>query len=211
MDEFKYNIGYLDEEELWQAQAIKKFGREFNVKLIEVPIALSEIWPFIVENELDAVIVDFRLFESGKVTYDGAQVVSEIMKHNEHFPMFIMTSYENNAVEQSENILIIRGKDALTDDELFEKFVLVLKRTISSYRKKVEEAKATLLEIEQKILAGQETTPSDDVARFKAELLLSEIDKDNSMPMNFNAMGHSHQMKEMLEMTKALVEKLKKK
>lgn len=211
MSEFKYNIGYLDEEELWQAQAIKRFGTEFNVKLIEIPISLSDIWTSIIDNELDALIVDFRLFESGKVTYDGARVVSEIMKHNEHFPMFIMTSYENNAVEQSENVLIIRGKDVLTDDELFEKFVLVLKTSISSYRKKVENAKATLLEIEQKILAGKETTPTDDVARFKAELFLSEINKDNSMPINFNSMGHSQQMQEMLDMTKTLVEKLKKK
>lgn len=211
MNEFKYNIGYLDEEELWQAQAIRRFGKEFNIKLIEVPIALSGIWPFIVDHELDALIVDFRLFESGKVTYDGAQVVSEIIKHNEHFPMFIMTSYENNAVEQSENVLIIRGKDVLTNDELFEKFTLVLKTSISSYRKKIEKAKTTLLEIEQKILAGEETTPSDDVARFRAELFLSEIDKDNAMPINFNSMGHSQQMKEMLDMTKNLVEKLKKK
>lgn len=211
MNELKYNIGYLDEEELWQAQAINRFGVEFNVKLIEVPIALSEIWPFIVENELDALIVDFRLFESGEVTFDGAQVVSEIMKHNEHFPMFIMTSYENNAVEQSENVLIIRGKDVLTDDELFEKFVQVLKTYISSYKSKVEKAKATLLEIEQKILAGEETTPSDDEARFRAELFISEIEKDNSMPLNFNSVGHSQQMKEILDMTKTLIEKIEKK
>lgn len=211
MSEFKYNIGYLDEEELWQAQAIKRFSTEFNVILIEIPISLSDIWTFIVDNELDALIVDFRLFESGKVTYDGAQVVSEITKHNEHFPMFIMTSYENNAVEQSENVLIIRGKDLLTEDELFEKFVLVLKTSISSYKKKVENAKATLLEIEQKILAGKETTPADDAARFKVELFLSEINKDNSMPANFNSIGYSQQMRDMLDMTKTLVEKLKKK
>ncbi|MFV0403904.1 MAG: hypothetical protein ACK5KV_08135 [Bacteroides graminisolvens] len=211
MNDFKYNIGYLDEEELWQAQAMQRFGTEFNVKLIEIPISLSDIWTFIVDNELDAMIVDFRLFESGQVTYDGAQVISEIIKHNEHFPMFIMTSYENNAVEQSENVLIIRGKDVLTDDELFEKFSQVLKASISSYRKKVEKAKTDLLEIAQKIRTGGQTTPADDAIRFNAELFLSQINKDNSMPMNLNSMGHSQQMEKMLDMTKDLLKKLKDK
>lgn len=211
MSEKKYNIGYIDEDEICQATARQKLSADFNVVLIDVPFKLEDIWEFVLDNELDALIVDFRLFESGQVPYDGTQVVSEVKKHNEHFPMFIMTSYENDAVEKSDNVLIIRGKEILRDREQLDKFVVVLKASINSYKKKVESAKMTILNIEDKLSKGEILTAAEDAERFKAQLFLIETDKDESFPKNLASLGYSSQLKNVLDKTDELLEKLSNK
>lgn len=206
----KYNIGYLDEEELWQAMAVARFSTEFNVTVVDFPITLDRIWPFIVGKNLDAMIVDFRLYGSGQVSYDGADVVSEIMKHNAHFPIFIMTSYEEDAIEHSENVLIVNGKDVISDQDnaAFDRFTLILKNVIRTYKDKVADAKAKILEIKRKVEAGEILSPADDEALFRAELFLNEIDKDNSLPSNLTSIGYSNQLKELIDKTDSLIKSI---
>ncbi len=208
----KYNIGYLDEEELWQAIAINKLGSEFNVTVVDFPISLDKIWQFIIDNYIDAIIVDFRLYGSGQVSYTGADVVSEIMKHNKYFHIFIMTAFEKDAIDKSENVLIINGKGVLSEDkgkDALDNFILVLKHVIKSYKDRMENAKATILELHRKSLSGQTLSPEEDEALFHAELFLNETDKDNALPSNLNSIGYSCQLKEIIRKTDNLISELK--
>jgi hypothetical protein len=211
MEEVKYKIGYLDEEENWKALVRSKLKDDFCLDLIDIPIALDEIWPYITDNALDALIVDFRLYESGKVSYDGGKVVQEIMKHNTHFPIFIITSYEENALADCENVLIIHGKELFTDgyDSQLNTFKIRLKSVIRIYKAKVEESKKILLELGKKERKNVAITSEDDANRFNAELFLSEIDKDDATPPNLYSIGYSTQLREMLSTAKEIVEKLK--
>ncbi len=208
MNNKKYTIGYLDEEELWQAQASAKLSSNYNVEIIEVPIPISEIWNQVVDRNLDALIVDYRLFGSGVVAYDGNAVVAEIMKHNEHFPMFIITSYEDDAIKKGDNVLIIKNKDIFTDDNLFEKFSGQLDAIIRVYNEKVKQAKDTIFQINGKQNNGEALSNDEKEKVFKAELFLSEIDKDNSLPSHMFSVGQSQQLQEMIELTQELLGKL---
>lgn len=203
----KYKVAYLDEEEMWQAIARTTLGVDFDLRLINVPIAISDIWPYIVENEIQALVVDFRLFESGQVSFDGNQVVREVMSHNLHYPMFVMTSYETDAIESSDNVMNIRGKETLEDEKQYSKFREILKAKVAEYIRKEESAKNCVDQLNEKSLK-EVLTPVEEENRFKAELYLSELDRDNAAPLNTLTSAYSTQLQNLLEQANQLLEKL---
>lgn len=132
-----FTIGYLDEEEQWKLMFRNSLKSDFNIVLLDLPEKVSDIWRIVEEEKLDALIVDFRLFESGKVTYNGNDVVNDIRSHNLHLPMFVITSYEDNAIELCEDVFIVRGKEMLTDTQKLSLFKKMLSRAINTYNHQV--------------------------------------------------------------------------
>ncbi len=211
MEENKYSIGYFDEEEVWKLTARNSLKDDFNIYLIDVPIDKENIWPFIVDKELDAIIVDFRLFESGQIAYDGNVVVSEIHKHNEHFPIFIMTSYEEDAIENCEDVLIVRGKETLTDPERLKEFKMILLAAINSYHRREDECKDIIMRLQQKLANNETLSLQEEEDRFKAERYLSELNKDARLGTNMLTSSYSAQLKSILDAANEIVESLKNK
>ena len=83
----KIKMCFLDEEAAWRMEAYRNFKDEFEVHIVEdnqFPKEVSGIWQIITEIEADVVIVDYRLNESGVLSYTGENVLHETRKHNLH-------------------------------------------------------------------------------------------------------------------------------
>ena len=80
MENNNYCIGYLDEEEQWRLTARNGLKSDFKIVVLDLPQTPDMVWPAILENKLDAIIVDFRLFENGEVTYNGNDVIVDVQK-----------------------------------------------------------------------------------------------------------------------------------
>ncbi len=207
MDKNNYNIGYLDEEEQWRLTARNGLKSDFRIVVMDLPQAPDMVWPAILENKLDALIIDFRLFESGEVTYNGNDVIIEVQKHNKHFPLFVMTSYENDAFSQCEDVLIIRDKSMFQKSEELHRFIQTLKSRLDSYRRKEEECRQRLLELNKLDTLSQ---PQKE-EKFKMELYLSELDLDNAPALNLLSSGYTDSMQSMLKLAEEISDSLKKK
>lgn len=206
MGEKKYIVGYLDEEEQWRLTARNGLISDFTVSVLDLPQSPEQIWPVILKEKLDALIVDFRLFESGEVTYTGKEIITEVQRHNKHFPLFIMTSYENDAFSQCEDVLIIRDKRMFDNNEELSRFKLTLSARLDSYYKKESLFRKRLLELNKL----ENLTQPQKEEKFEIELYLSELDLDNSLPLNLLSSGYTESMESLLKLAKEISNSLKK-
>lgn len=206
MEKNNYIIGYLDEEEQWRLTARNGLKSDFKIVVLDLPQTPDMVWPAIIENKLDALIVDFRLFESGEVTYNGNDVIVEVQKHNKHFPLFVMTSYENDAFSQCDDVLIIRDKSMFQKEEELHRFKQTLTSLLDSYRRKEDEYRQRLLELNKQ----DALTQPQKEEKFMAELYLSELDLDNALALNLLSSGYSESMESILKLAEEISSSLKK-
>ena len=82
-------IVYIDEQAGWQSTVYAALSDKYDIYIPEtMPRNVSDIWTEVRDSQV--VIVDFRLNESGPVSYTGDDVAREIHKHNKHLPIFII-------------------------------------------------------------------------------------------------------------------------
>ncbi|MCR5036631.1 MAG: hypothetical protein K6A73_04845 [Bacteroidales bacterium] len=206
MDKRNYIVGFLDEEEQWRLTARSGLLPDFKVVVLDLVKTPDQIWDVVREKKLDALIVDFRLFESGEVTYNGNDIIQEVQRHNLHFPLFIMTSYENDAFSHCEDVLIIRDKSMFQNEGELARFKQTLKGHIDSYYKKEEVCRKRLLELNKMETLTQPLKEE----KYKIELYLSELDLDNSLGLNLLSSGYTESMEEILNLAKDISNSLKK-
>lgn len=206
MDNNSYIVGYLDEEEQWRLTARNGLMPDFKVAVLDLVQEPDQIWPVIIEKKLNALIVDFRLFESGEVTYTGNDIIKAVQRHNLHFPLFIMTSYENDAFSQCEDVLIIRDKSMFRDEKELARFKQTLKGRLDAYYRKKDTCKQRLLELNKLSTLDQPLKEE----KYKIELYLSELDLDNSPALNLLSSEYTESMESILKLAKEISESLKK-
>lgn len=90
----KYRIGYLDEDEGYQAKFYQAFKNEFDIKILPIENInnVYDVLRFINDEELDALVVDYRLADSGQLTFNGDSVVDLINSQKKYFPLVMLTS-----------------------------------------------------------------------------------------------------------------------
>ena len=206
-----FTIGYLDEEEQWKLVFRSSLKSDFNIVLLDLPENVSDIWQIVEQESLDALIVDFRLFESGKVIYNGNDVVKEVRCHNLHLPMFVITSYEDNAIELCEDVFIVRSKNMLTDPQELSIFKKMLSRAINTYNNQISEANATILEINCKLEKGETLSTDEEEKRFRAERFLSELNIPDSFDSNMLTSAYSSQLQSLIDAANKIVDSINSK
>ena len=104
----KYRIGYLDEDEGYQAKFYQAFKNEFDIKILPIENInnVYDVLRFINDEELDALVVDYRLADSGQLTFNGDSVVDLINSQKKYFPLVMLTSYAQDAIAHMEDVYI---------------------------------------------------------------------------------------------------------
>lgn len=200
MEKTNYTVGYLDEEEDWQIIIRNRLKNDFKILILDLPSNPEQIWDTVLKEKIDALIVDFCLFESGSVSYTGNDIINAIQQHNMHFPLFILTSYEHNAFSKCEDVLIIRDKGIFQNEESIKQFKLTLKGRLDAYYKKKDSFRQRLLELNKKNTLNQQ----DKEEKFKIELYLSELDLDHSPALNLLPSGLEEYLESILKLTKEI-------
>ena len=81
-----------------------KADRYANIKFDVIEIALTsnmdEIASAITEQGIDAVLIDYNLSSYATIPYTGVQLAKYIQEKFLDFPLFILTSYEDELYEQ---------------------------------------------------------------------------------------------------------------
>jgi len=167
----KYKIAYIDEDQT----DIRRFQRfSFNYFDI-IPIipkdSIEDTCQEILEHHVDAIISDFDFAEQlTTVHYDGTDLVSLFLKKREGFPVFILTSYEEDAISKGEDVNIIYEKKEMDEGEMFLERV---KAQIEKYRHKLEMDETRLLEL----IAQSKKRRLDAVEMEELSELDSKIEK----------------------------------
>ncbi len=207
----KIRLVYLDEEESWQSQAHSVLKNDFQLHIPQyLPHNIEDICQDIFEFDAQAVLIDYRLNDTGKVSYTGDDVIYEIHRHNKHLPMFIITSYEDNALKECKEAQIIRGKELFTDAKQYEKLKSIIKANVNNYNKRKELAENTIKKLQDKVSNGESMTSKESADKFEAELYLSELDLDNSIRFDLITSKSNDTLEELLKVAKSIVDLHKK-
>lgn len=167
----KFKIAYIDEDQ----SDIRRFQR-FSYNFFEVvPIipkdSIEETCNEIIASHVDAIVSDFEFAEQlSTVHYDGTDLVSLFLKKREGFPVFILTSYEDDAISKGEDVNIIYEKKEMDEGEQFLERVKV---QIEKYKHKLETDEKRLLEL----IAESKKRKLDALEREELAELDSKIEK----------------------------------
>ena len=171
-------VVYIDEEAGWQSTAYAALSAQYDLHIPEVlPKNVSDIWDEIHDSQV--AVIDYRLNESD-LSYTGDDVVREIHKHNKYFPAIIITSFEDNAIQECTAIQTIRGKELFNAPEDLKKLCHMIDSAVAIYEKRKKDSEDVICAIQEKIAAGETLSEKEEADRYDAEHYLSELDLDSS-------------------------------
>ena len=207
----KIRLVYIDEEESWQSQAYSVLKNDFQLHIPQyMPHNIEDIWPEVREFDAQAVLIDYRLNDTGKVSYSGDDVIRELHHHNRHLPMFIITSFEDNALIECKEAQIIRGKELFTDATQYEKLKSIIIANVNNYNSRKETAENTIKGFQDKVSRGEKLTSEESAVKFEAELYLSELDLDNSVRFDLITGRSNDTLEELLKTAQSIIDLHKK-
>ena len=208
----KFRIAYIDESEA----DIRKFQR-FSYNYFEVvPFvpkdSIEETCNDIIDSHVDAVISDFEFSEQlSTVHYDGTNLVSLFLKKRENFPVFILTSFEDDAISKGEDVNIIYEKKEMEEGEKGEKFLERVKAQIEKYKHKLETDEKRLLELIAESKKRKLDAPEIDELSELDSKIEKALDKESRISNILRDDKEASDLSELLKKVDELTQKLSKK
>ena len=203
----KYRIGYLDEDEGYQAKFYQAFKNEFDIKILPIENInnVYDVLRFINDEELDALVVDYRLADSGQLTFNGDSVVDLINSQKKYFPLVMLTSYAQDAIAHMEDVYIVKDKEEIESSANL--FLKQLETAIDRYQKKIITAENKIKELsEKKVLSIQE---EEELLRL--HIFMNEVDPEaNQLPASLLTSSAINNISDLVKESKELLSILKK-
>ena len=203
----KYRIGYLDEDEGYQAKFYQAFKNEFDIKILPIENInnVYDVLRFINDEELDALVVDYRLADSGQLTFNGESVVDLINSQKKYFPLVMLTSYAQDAIAHMEDVYIVKDKEEIESSANL--FLKQLETAIDRYQTKIITTENKIKELsEKKVLSIQE---EEELLRL--HIFMNEVDPEaNQLPASLLTSSAINNISDLVKESKELLSILKK-
>ena len=205
-------LGYLDEDKGNRNTFYRVFKKDFEVIMLDDNTRLNSadmVLDEIDRLELDVLAVDFRLADGGWVAFNGDEVVRVIWNRRSYFPVFMLTSYVNNALEKMDNVFLVNDKDCLSNNNS----ISILKKQISSsvetYHRIIREKEEQLKQLVEKQKAG-ELTDKEEIDLLALNVEMNNIDP-GSNPMSPDMMQTKSitDLHEMVDLARTLLKSIK--
>lgn len=211
----KYRIAYIDENDGWLNTFYQTFKNEFEVLKIKVnsDSTIASIVEKVFESEVDCVITDYLLEEEGDVDFNGNEIVDAIREKKPYFPITILTSYEPQAINNTEDVHIINGKSDLDGESEEDLRILKakIKSSIESYYKKIERTEKRI-EYLVKRKNDNILEPKEEEELTKLFILMDELEPEGkSLPANLIQPEAITKLNDFVNQTREILEELKKK
>ena len=198
---------YLDEDEGYQAKFYQAFKNEFDIKILPIENInnVYDVLRFINDEELDALVVDYRLADSGQLTFNGDSVVDLINSQKKYFPLVMLTSYAQDAIAHMEDVYIVKDKEEIESSANL--FLKQLETAIDRYQTKIITAENKIKELsEKKVLSIQE---EEELLRL--HIFMNEVDPEaNQLPASLLTSSAINNISDLVKESKEPLSILKK-
>lgn len=176
---------------------------------------LEEMIQKIEEEHPDAIVTDYLLNDIKEdvkynVAYTGVELVHEYRCIRAGFPCFIITSFDNDAVLETDDVNLIYIKDILNNGEGNAKarFYDKIREQISKYKQFISSAQAELeMLIRKKEQEGLE--PCEELRAVELDGILEKsLDSHKALPQDMKEMSYLKNMTSMINKVDELLAKL---
>jgi DNA-binding NarL/FixJ family response regulator len=207
-----YKVVYIDEVDADIRSFKRSVALRANEKFEVIPIKPKEDILETVEEIFsafpDAVVADFRLSEEApEVHYNGADVIKEILTIREDFPVFILTSFEEDAEDKGFDVNIIYEKvDVQESSKFFDKVILQIKK----HKARIESAEVRIIELQKK-LSEESLTSSEEQELMDLDSLVSKsLDKRGFIQENIRISSNTDRLQALIKKADDIIEAISK-
>ncbi len=172
-------LGYLDENKGNRNTFYRVFKKDFDVvmlddfaKVFTLDLLLEEID----KQEIQVLAVDYKLADSGMVQYDGDQVLDAINERKRYFPVFMMTSYVDAAIQKVNNTFLVNDKDGLNNPQTVELLKNQIAGSVESYHRIVKEKEQRVKTLEAKQDGAEGLTEEEEQELLDLHIEMTKID-----------------------------------
>ena len=191
----------------------KDIDKKFNL-IVEIPENTLDNFMNKISNEnFDAIITDHKLHEeNANISFDGIDLVREILKDKIDFPCFVLTSFDDEAVIHGDdvNIVYIKGlMDKDGENKAHATFLDKIENQIKHYRKRIEDSETELLELIEK--SNEQALNAQDEARLMEldTFIEQSTNQKSSLPEHLKGTRNLDQLHKMIDSTDELLAKLR--
>lgn len=211
MEEIKYKLGILDEYQDDIDDFLYFFENDFKIKIIELSENQDEIINNILEANLDAIAIDYKLMEHNtKIGFNGDVIYNSLIDRLYNFPAFILTNYVPDASKSSikDEFKIIPKRwmkaGSIEGNELIEK----IKHSIPKYKKRLDDAEKELLGLIDKKTKNKLTGKEEERLIELDTMLEKTIDKKDSIPRKWKE--EKSEISKLIQLAEDIIKKEKK-
>ena len=213
-----YKILFIDEEEEEQDKFynyFEKFCPDVVPECLLPKANIEEMLGVIFDKHADAVVTDFRLNEIRKyvkynVNYNGVDLIKELRKNREAFPSFVMTSHDDEAVNDTDDVNVVYIKDILISDKDKAKvtFAQRIIRQIEKYRANVSAANEELNSLIDKRRRGEAGVYDEKRIIVLDSFLERSYGSYDAVPSEMKKLSNLDKLNELIEKADEILRKL---
>lgn len=207
----KYKIGIIEEQEDWINTFKRKLKEDFDVHIFPLTFDLTKeaLNSQIESQELDCLIADYDLKEADIVQFNGDEVIELYRKKYPHFPVFIITSKdEDDVLPQISDNEIVRIKDELTDKTSI--LIQRIKNKIDNYYSEIKNAEDIIQQLVELKNSQDLTIQQEEELANKYKFLGEIYPEEKLLPDNWIQPENITRLDKFLNTSKAILEELKK-
>lgn len=213
-----YKIIFIDEESSQQDRFLDYFEHvcpEIKPKCLFPEANVSDMQEMLFSEHPDAVVTDFRLNEirvdiDYNVNYDGIELIKRIREKYINFPCFVVTSYDDDAVNVSDDVNLVYIKDIIKPDNDNSKatFAQRIISQIDKYRAKIGAANSELSALMEKRNRGEADVHDEDRIIKLDSFLENTLDSYNAIPPQMKNLSNLEKLNALIEKADEIINKL---
>ena len=208
--EEKIKLGYLDEDYSNRVLFYDSFNGPFDVVMFdkfEKIGTLDDLMAEIENSKIDVLAVDYKMAESGVVTYNGNEVVNMLYERKRYFPVFMITSHITTAVNNMNDVFLINDKNSIYKSENLPNAIQKIEGAVLAYRRRLKDIEARCQYLENKQMSEEGLNQDEENELLRLHVEQSAIDP-KANPLNPD-MLQTQPIKELQELVKNTRELLK--
>lgn len=205
-------LGYLDEDKGNRNTFFRVFKKDFEVVMLDDNTKLTSadnVLDEIDRQNIDVLAVDFRLADGGWVSFNGDEVVKTIWEKRRYYPVFMLTSYVNNALEKMDNVFLVNDKDSLSNNDSITLLKKQISSSVETYHRIIKEKEEQLKILVEKQKKGI-LSDKEEQDLFALNVEMNSIDPESN-PMSPDMMQTKsvEDLHEMVDLARTLLKSIK--
>jgi vacuolar-type H+-ATPase subunit I/STV1 len=203
----KFKITYLDES----GEDIRAFQRFASSHFDVIPLkpipSLDEMLTTVFENGAAALVVDYDLSEEAPtIHYSGTDIVEGILAQRPDFPVFILTSYDEQALENGDDVNIVYEKKEMYDKNV--KFLQKINTQIVNYNRRLDQKEDRILEL-NKLREQRDLTLDEENELIELDSYIEEaLNKKDALPNALKTISNEMKLVSLLSKVDILLKKV---
>jgi hypothetical protein len=211
MDVDKYKIGYIDENEA-DVDRFRQFARDdFDIETFDLDenTTLESLFQDILKSEVSALVIDYDLRETNIIRFNGNEVVDKVKEELHNFPLFILTSHEDSALDHVKDLDIVYEKELM--DDIKKMLIKRIRGKIEHYYRDLESGEKELLELIHKRDKDGITALEEDRLIELDDFLQHSICNKDKIPRYLKQREGLEKLNTLINKTEALLNEIRKK